>query len=110
MLVQMPIFIALFNALRNAWELHGATWILWIRDLSAKDPYYVLPVIMGALMFIQNKLNPAATDPTQAQVMNFMPIIFTFMFMNFPSGLVLYWLTNSLFSTVQQLALRRRLS
>ncbi len=109
MLVQLPIFYALYNALRNAWELHGSAWIFWIHDLSAKDPYYVLPLVMGALMYFQNKLNPAATDPTQQQMMTFMPIIFTVMFMNFPSGLVLYWLTNSLVSTLQQLALRKQL-
>lgn len=109
MILQMPIFIALFNTLRNAWELHGAVWIFWIRDLSAKDPYYVLPIVMGALMFLQSKLNPPAGDPAQQKVMMFMPLIFTFMFMNFPSGLVLYWLTNSLVSTVVQVALKDRL-
>lgn len=107
MLLQMPIFIALFNTLRNAWELHGSGWIFWITDLSTKDPYYVLPLVMGGLMFFQNKLNPAATDPTQAKMMTWMPVIFTFMFLNFPSGLVLYWLTNSIISTIQQIALRK---
>lgn len=109
MVLQMPIFIALFNALRNSWELHGAVWIFWIRDLSAKDPYYVLPIVMGALMFLQSKMNPPAGDPAQQKVMMFMPLIFTFMFMNFPSGLVLYWLTNSLVSTVVQVTLKDRL-
>ena len=109
MVLQMPIFIALFNALRNSWELHGAGWIFWIRDLSAKDPYYVLPIVMGGLMFLQSKMNPPAGDPAQQKVMMFMPLIFTFMFMNFPSGLVLYWLTNSLVSTVVQVALKERL-
>jgi YidC/Oxa1 family membrane protein insertase len=109
MVLQMPIFIALFNALRNSWELHGAVWIFWIKDLSAKDPYYVLPVVMGGLMFLQSKMNPPAGDPAQQKVMMFMPLIFTFMFMNFPSGLVLYWLTNSLVSTVVQIALKDRL-
>ncbi len=109
MLLQMPIFIALFNVLRNSWELHGATWIFWIRDLSAKDPYYVLPLVMGGLMWLQSKLNPPSADPTQQQVMMFMPVIFTFMFLNFPSGLVLYWLTNSLVSTVLQVGLKDRL-
>ena len=109
MLLQMPIFLALFNALRNSWELHGATWILWVQDLSAKDPYYVLPIVMGELMFLQSKLNPPAGDPTQQKMMMFMPLIFTFMFLNFPSGLVLYWLTNSLVSTVLQLSLKDRL-
>ena len=109
MLLQMPIFVALFNVLRNSWELHGASWIFWVQDLSAKDPYYVLPVVMGGLMWLQSKLNPPSADPTQQQVMMFMPIIFTFMFLNFPSGLVLYWLTNSLVSTVLQIGLKSRL-
>jgi YidC/Oxa1 family membrane protein insertase len=109
MVLQMPIFIALFNALRNSWELHGAVWIFWIKDLSAKDPYYVLPIVMGGLMFLQSKMNPPAGDPAQQKIMMFMPLMFTFMFMNFPSGLVLYWLTNSLVSTVVQVTLKDRL-
>ncbi len=109
MVLQMPIFIALFNALRNSWELHGAVWIFWIQDLSAKDPYYVLPIVMGGLMFLQSKLNPPMGDPAQQKIMMFMPLIFTFMFMNFPAGLVLYWLTNSLVTTVAQVALKDRL-
>ncbi len=109
MVLQMPIFIALFNTLRNSWELHGAAWIFWIRDLSAKDPYYVLPVVMGGIMFLQSKMNPPVGDPAQQKVMMFMPLIFTFMFMNFPSGLVLYWLTNSLVSAAAQIALKDRL-
>ncbi len=109
MVLQMPIFIALFNALRNSWELHGAVWIFWIKDLSAKDPYYVLPIVMGGLMFLQSKMNPPVGDPTQQKIMMFMPLIFTFMFMNFPAGLVLYWLTNSLVTTVAQVALKDRL-
>lgn len=110
MLLQMPVFIALFNALRNAWELHDAPWILWIKDLSVKDPYYVLPLVMGALMFVQNKMNPPTADPTQAKMMTWMPVIFTFMFLNFPSGLVLYWLTSSVLSFIQQMALKGRLA
>jgi YidC/Oxa1 family membrane protein insertase len=107
LLLQMPIFIALYNALRNAWELHGAHWVLWVADLSAKDPYYVLPIVMGGLMWLQNKFGPSApTDPSQAMMMNWMPIIFTFMFLNFPSGLVLYWLTNSVITVAEQLALK----
>jgi YidC/Oxa1 family membrane protein insertase len=106
MLAQMPIFVALYKALRSSWELHGSGWIFWIHDLSAKDPIYVLPVVMGALMWAQSKLNPPAGDPAQQQMMQFMPLIFTFMFLKFPAGLVLYWLTNSLVSTVLQLALR----
>lgn len=110
MLMQMPIFYGLFNALRGSWELHGAGWIFWIHDLSSKDPYYVLPIVMGGLMWAQAKMNPPAGDPTQQQMMQFMPLIFTFMFLKFPAGLVLYWLTNSLVSTVLQLALRDRLN
>ena len=109
MILQMPIFIALFNTLRGSWELHGAGWILWIRDLSAMDPYYALPIIMGGLMFVQSKLNPPAGDPAQQKVMMFMPLIFTFMFLKFPSGLVLYWLTNSIVSTALQLGFKKRL-
>jgi YidC/Oxa1 family membrane protein insertase len=110
MLAQMPIFYGLYDALRSSWELHGAGWMFWIKDLSAKDPYYVLPVVMGGLMFVQSKLNPPAGDPTQQQMMMFMPLIFTFMFLKFPAGLVLYWLTNSLVSTLIQLAMRDRLN
>ena len=109
MLAQMPVFYGLYNALRSSWELHGAGW-MYISDLSAKDPYYVLPVVMGGLMFLQSKLNPPAGDPAQQQMMMFMPLIFTFMFLKFPAGLVLYWLTNSLVSTLLQLALRDRLN
>ena len=110
MLLQLPVFYALYNALRNAWELHGAPWIFWIKDLSAKDPYYVLPIVMGALMFFQNKMNPPSADPSQAKMMTWMPVIFTVMFLNFPSGLVLYWLTNSLVSAMQQATLKKYLA
>ena len=110
LMIQMPVFIALFNALRNAWEIHGAPWIFWVRDLSARDPFYVLPVLMGGVMFLQNRMNPAATaDPTQKTMMTWMPIIFTFMFLKSPSGLVLYWLTSSILSAAIQMALRSRL-
>lgn len=108
MLAQMPVFIALFNTLRNAWELHGAPWILWIHDLSSRDPWYVLPVLMGAVMLLQNRMNPIVSgDPVQAKMMTWMPVIFTFMFVNFPAGLVLYWLTNSVLSFAQQLAIKK---
>lgn len=97
MLIQLPIFLALFNALRTSWALHGAKFVGWITDLSSKDPYYILPILMGAVMFFQQKNSmPAGTDPTQAAMFKYMPLIFTLLFMNFPSGLVLYWLTNSL--------------
>ncbi|MDE2291668.1 MAG: membrane protein insertase YidC, partial [Elusimicrobia bacterium] len=111
MLIQMPIFIALFNMLRGAWELHGQPWMFWITDLSAHDPYYVLPLVMGGVMFAQNKLNPQpVADPAQQQMMTIMPVIFTFMFLHFPSGLVLYWLTNSLVGFGAQLLFRKKLA
>ena len=97
LLIQLPIFLALFNALRTSWSLHGAGFVLWITDLSSKDPYYILPILMGAVMFFQQRATmPAGMDPTQAAMFKYMPLIFTLLFMNFPSGLVLYWLTNSL--------------
>lgn len=108
MLVQIPVFYALYGALRNAWELHGAAWIWWIRDLSAKDPYYVLPVVMGGLMFLQNRMGQQLPDPAQARMMKWMPAIFTFMFLKLPSGLVLYWLTNSLATTLIQAGFRNK--
>lgn len=99
LLIQLPIFIALFTAIRTSWELHGAPFTLWITDLSAKDPYYVLPLAMGAVMFFQQRLNtPPGGDPSQQAMMKWMPVVFTFIFLNFPSGLVLYWLTNSVVS------------
>lgn len=102
MLLQIPIFWAFFTMLRNAYELRGAPWMFWIMDLSQKDPYYILPIVMGAGMFLQQKISGSVGDPTQAKMMAFMPIIFTFMFLNFPSGLVLYWLTNSILSMATQ--------
>ncbi|PJB26424.1 MAG: hypothetical protein CO113_03615 [Elusimicrobia bacterium CG_4_9_14_3_um_filter_62_55] len=110
LVLQMPIFVALFNMLRGAWELHGAPWILWVQDLSAKDPYYVLPLIMGMVMFLQNKLNPQpGGDPTQQKMMTYMPVIMTFMFLNFPAGLVLYWLVNSLLGFAAQTLIKKRM-
>jgi len=108
MLLQIPVFFALFTALRNSWNLHGAHFIFWIKDLSAKDPYYVLPLVMGAIMFLQQHLNPQGGDPTQAAMMKWMPVVFTFMFLTFPSGLVLYWLINSTWGFAQTLYIQRR--
>ena len=102
MLVQLPIFWALFTMLRNAYELRGAPFMFWVTDLSAKDPYYVLPILMGAGMYFQQKMTTSASDPTQKQMMILMPVIFTIMFMGFPSGLVIYWLTNSIVTVVEQ--------
>ncbi|MGB9755687.1 MAG: membrane protein insertase YidC [Desulfurella sp.] len=102
-LIQIPVFIALYNVLLNAIELRHAPFIFWITDLSAKDPYYITPIIMGLTMFIQQKLSPSTLDPMQAKIMLFLPIIFTIMFMGFPSGLVLYWIANNVFTIIQQL-------
>jgi YidC/Oxa1 family membrane protein insertase len=102
MLLQIPVFIALYNVLNKAIELRGAPFALWITDLASKDPYYILPVTMGVTMVIQQKMTPTTMDPSQAKIMMFMPIIFTFMFLSFPSGLVLYWLVNNVLGIVQQ--------
>ena len=101
-LIQIPVFIALYWVLLESVELRHANFIFWINDLSAKDPYFVLPLIMGASMFFQQKLNPAPPDPIQAKVMQMLPIIFTAFFAFFPSGLVLYWVVNNLLSIAQQ--------
>ena len=101
-LIQIPVFIALYYMLLESVELRQADWILWIKDLSIKDPYYVLPIIMGVSMLAQQKLNPAPLDPIQAKVMMAMPIVFTFLFLFFPSGLVLYWVVNNVLSIAQQ--------
>ena len=103
LLIQFPIFIAFYWVLLGSIELRHAPFMLWIKDLSAQDPYYITPVLMGASMFIQQKMTPTAGDPTQAKVMLAMPIIFTFLFLKFPSGLVLYWLVNNVLQIFQQL-------
>jgi YidC/Oxa1 family membrane protein insertase len=101
-LVQIPVFIALYWVLIESVELRQAPFILWIHDLSAKDPYFILPIIMGITMFIQQHLNPPPADPVQAKMMKFLPIFFTFLFINFPAGLVLYWIVNNSISILQQ--------
>jgi YidC/Oxa1 family membrane protein insertase len=102
MLVQIPFFIAFYWVLLESVEIRQAPFFLWIQDLSSRDPYFILPLLMGAGMFFQQKLNPPPPDPMQAKVMNFLPVMFTGMFAFFPSGLVLYWFTNSLLSIAQQ--------
>ncbi|WP_341646700.1 membrane protein insertase YidC [Thauera sp. SDU_THAU2] len=106
-LVQIPVFIALYWVLLGSVEMRHAPWLGWIQDLSAKDPYFILPIIMGASMLIQMKLNPTPPDPIQAKVMMAMPIVFTFMFLWFPSGLVLYWVVNNILSIAQQWQITR---
>ncbi len=106
-LIQIPVFIALYWALLGAVEMRDAPWTLWITDLSSADPFYVLPVIMVATMVIQTKLNPTPPDPIQAKVMTMMPYIFGVMFFFFPAGLVLYWIVNNILSIAQQWQITR---
>jgi len=108
-LVQMPVFIALYWVLLESVELRHAPFFGWIQDLSDKDPWFILPLIMGASMWLQMRLNPTPPDPTQAKVMQMMPIVFTFMFMWFPAGLVLYWSVNNILSMTQQWIITRRI-
>jgi len=110
MLVQIPVFFALYKVLLEAIALRHAPFMLWITDLSAKDPYYITPLLMGASMFVQQKMSPTSMDPMQAKIFLFMPVIFTFMFLNFPSGLVIYWLVNNLLTIAQQYYINKRLT
>ena len=108
-LIQIPVFIALYWVLLASAEIRDAPWVFWIKDLSEPDPFFILPVIMAATMFIQMKLNPAPPDPLQAKIMMAMPIIFSIFFFFFPSGLVLYWLVNNIVSIAQQWSIMRKL-
>ena len=108
-LVQMPVFIALYWVLMESVELRQAPFMLWIEDLSIKDPFFILPLIMGASMFIQMQLNPTPPDPMQARVMKLMPVIFTVFFLFFPAGLVLYWVVNNVLSIAQQWYITRQI-
>ncbi len=108
MLVQMPFFIALYWVLLESVEMRQAPWILWITDLSIKDPYFILPLLMGATMYFQQKLNPMPADPMQAKMMQYLPWVFTLMFAFFPAGLVLYWATNNVLSIAQQWVITRQ--
>lgn len=108
MLIQLPVFWALFSTLRNTFELRYAPWMGWVKDLSVHDPYYVLPILMGGGMFVQQKMTMSSMDPSQKQIMYIMPIMFTFFFLKMPSGLVIYWLTNSLLTIGVQWYLMRR--
>ncbi|MBI4996481.1 MAG: membrane protein insertase YidC [Rhodocyclales bacterium] len=106
-LVQIPVFIALYWVLMGTVEMRGAPWVGWITDLSIKDPFFILPLIMGVTMFVQTKLNPTPPDPIQAKIMLWMPVMFTGMFLFFPAGLVLYWTINNLLSIAQQWQVNR---
>jgi len=108
--IQMPVFISLYWVLMESVEIRHAPFIGWIQDLSAMDPYYILPLIMGASMFAQQKLSPMAfTDPMQQKIMQYMPVMFTFFFLWFPSGLVLYWVVNNILSITQQYVITKRI-
>jgi len=103
MLMQIPIFFSIYRVLQNTIELKHAPWLGWIQDLSVMDPYYILPIIMGASMFWQQRITPTNfTDPMQEKIMKFLPLIFTFFFITFPAGLTLYWVVNNLFTVAQQ--------
>lgn len=108
-LVQMPVFIGLYWMLMESVELRQAPFIWWIKDLSVMDPYFVLPLIMGASMYYMQKLNPPPPDPMQAKIMQWMPVMFTFFFLWFPAGLVLYWVVNNLLSMAQQYYITRQI-
>ena len=109
-IIQIPVFIALYWVLLESVELRQAPFIFWIKDLAMADPFHILPVIMGGTMLIQQKLNPAPPDPMQAKIMMFLPILFTGLFWNFPAGLVLYWIVNNSLSILQQWYITRKYS
>ena len=109
MLLQIPVFFAMYRVFLNAPELQGAPWILWVQDLSRMDHLFILPILMGATMYYQQKITPSNfTDPLQEKVFKFLPVIFTFFFVTFPSGLVLYWFVNNLFSIAQQFMVNKQ--
>jgi YidC/Oxa1 family membrane protein insertase len=107
LLIQMPVFLALYWVLQSAVEMRGATW-MWLPDLTLKDPFFILPVLYAISMLVTQKLNPQPADPMQAKMMMFMPIAFSVMFLFFPSGLVLYWVVNNLISMAQQYVITKK--
>lgn len=108
-LIQIPVFMGLYWVLLESVELRQAPWILWYKDLSIMDPFFILPLLMGASMFFQQKLNPPQMDPIQQKIFQFLPIIFTFMFLWFPAGLVLYWVVNNVLSIAQQWFINKKI-
>ena len=108
MLLQLPIFLALYWVLIESIELRQAPFFGWIQDLSVQDPYYILPVLMGISMFLQQQMSPKPQDPMQAKMMMFLPIVMTFLFVRFPAGLVLYWFVNNMLSALQQWAIMNK--
>ena len=109
-LIQTPVFISLYSVVLASVELRNAPWLGWIHDLASPDPLYILPILMAVSMFAQTKLNPAPADPMQAKMMMIMPLVFSFMFFFFPSGLVLYWVVNNLLSITQQWVITRKIA
>jgi YidC/Oxa1 family membrane protein insertase len=109
-LIQIPVFWGFFRMLVVAMEFRKSPFILWIRDLSVHDPYYVTPILMGATQFISQKMTPTSADPAQARMMLIMPVVMTIFFMNFQSGLVLYWLTNNVLQIGQQYIMNRMMA
>lgn len=107
MILQMPVFFAFYSVLYSAVELRNAPWIFWIHDLSAKDSFYILPLVMGATQFLQVRMTPSVGDPMQRRLFQLMPVVMTFLFLGFPSGLVLYWLTNNVLTIAQQAVYNR---
>ena len=108
-LVQIPVFISLYWVLIETVELRQAPFMLWITDLSSKDPYFILPLLMGVSMWIQQQLNPTPVDPVQEKIMKLFPVVFTVFFMFFPAGLVLYWVVNNTLSIIQQWYITRQI-
>jgi YidC/Oxa1 family membrane protein insertase len=108
MVIQIPVFFGLYKALMYSIELRHAPFYWWIQDLSAQDPYYITPIIMGGTMLIQQKMTPGMGDPLQQKIMMLMPVFFTFLFLSFPSGLVLYWLFQNILSIGQQYYINKR--
>ncbi|MDX8394942.1 MAG: membrane protein insertase YidC, partial [Mariprofundaceae bacterium] len=108
-LIQIPVFFALYKVLLMSIEMRHAPFMGWITDLSVQDPFFILPLIMGASMFIQQKLNPQPPDPMQAKIMSFLPALFTVMFLFFPAGLVLYWVVNNILAILQQRLVMRNM-
>ena len=107
MLIQIPFFFGVFSMLRAAIEFRHSPWIFWIKDLSVQDPVYVTPILMGLTQFISQKMTPTSADPAQAKMMLLMPLVFTIFFLNFQSGLVLYWLTSNVLQIGQQYIMNR---
>ena len=108
-LIQIPVFIALYWVLLASVEMRNAPWLGWVTDLAAPDPFYILPVLMAVTMFIQTRLNPTPPDPVQAKIMMIMPLVFSVMFIFFPAGLVLYWVVNNILSIAQQWVITRQI-